>query len=64
MDTGTGKFAEINADVFKELKQKKFSLGTFKVGKMVGLRGSTFVITDITDDSLILKLLPPAKIGK
>lgn len=61
MDTGTGKFSEISEDVFKELKKKKFSLGVFQVGEIVGLRGSTFVIKDIIEDSLILKLLPPAK---
>lgn len=61
MDTGTGKFSEINKEVFKELKQKKFSLGIFHVGEFVGLRGSTFQIKNIIEDGLFLKLLPSAK---
>lgn len=60
MDTGDGKFVELDDVTSEKEVRKKFKYpgGKFDVGEILELKSSYFRVTKITPKKLILKLLP------
>jgi len=66
MDTGEGRFVRFEAENEKMLKDKlaelnekyKKAKGVFQVGEELEIRGSRFIIKDISPFGMKLKLLP------
>lgn len=56
MDTGRGNFAELHPDKAEELKSK--GLEVFRVGELTHLKGSKFEVTSISENELVLRLVP------
>jgi len=65
MDTGQGRFEQINAATEEELKQKMLELeskfpvhgGWFREGEVIEIRGSKFRVQSVKPNQLRLKLL-------
>ena len=67
MDTGKGRLENISYKYAEEIEEALFThmdknslkgSGLFKVGEEIELRGSKFVVKNITKHGLSLKLLP------
>ena len=58
MDTGEGRFEEIEEKKYDTLKKEVGDTGLFRVGEEVEIRGSKFRIKSIKPTELRLKLLP------
>jgi len=61
MDTGEGTFKMIQEAEAKELLNNNYTLGIFKVGEIVELKGSHFRVKSIKLKELRLKLLASNK---
>ena len=58
MDTGEGSFRMIQEAEAKLLEEENYSLGIFKVGEELTIKGSRFRVKSIKLKELRLKLLP------
>lgn len=62
MDTGEGRFERFGPDEEEELRNKyPKSKGVFTVGEELEIKGSKFIVKDISPFGIKLKLLPAEK---
>lgn len=62
MDTGEGNLAMLSIRKYEELKEKQ-AKGLFKVNEIIEIHGSSFELTNITEDGRMeLQLLSDAEV--
>jgi len=61
MDTGKGRIEPISKEKFEELDKKEVS-GVFRIGEVLKIKGSNFVVHALRPKKMILKVLPSSRV--